>query len=247
MRSFVEHARSFRARMAADGQSLAPLAHGQSPLALFITCSDSRVIPALITGARPGELFELRTAGGIVPHYNLDRPSGEAATIEFAVEVLCVADIVVCGHSQCAAVAARVRGDDLSQVPAMDGWLTHAAGAPRPAPAPTPPGTGHHGTAPRDPAAHTPATAHDTTQDTAQDGAQDGAPDSAVYAGTSADRHLTAAIHAHVLAQLDRLRHYPCISTRLDQGRIGLHGWFYEVHTGTVLAHRPADGTFLPL
>ncbi|MFF5261477.1 carbonic anhydrase [Actinomadura viridis] len=232
MRSFVEHARSFRARLAADGQSLAPLAHGQSPLALFITCSDSRVIPALITGARPGELFELRTAGGIVPHYDLGRPSGEAATIEFAVQALGVADIVVCGHSQCAAVAARVRGDDLSQVPAMDGWLNHAAGAPHPAPATT--------TAP------TTATVHDSTRDGAQGGAPSGAA-RAAQAAAPADDHLTAAIQAHVQAQLDRLRHYPCISTRLHQGRIGLHGWFYEVHTGTVLAHRPADGIFLPL
>ncbi|MFC5745442.1 carbonic anhydrase [Actinomadura rugatobispora] len=185
MRSFVDNARSFRDRMAADGRSLAPLADGQQPLALFITCSDSRVIPSLITGAAPGELFELRTAGGIVPRYDLARPSGETATIEFAVQVLGVADIVVCGHSQCAAVAARVRGDDLSHVPAMNGWLTHHAARP-------------------------------------------------------AEAQLADAVRHHVLAQLDRLRGYPCVAERLREGRIGLHGWYYEVHTGTVLAHQPA-------
>ncbi|GAA2439894.1 carbonic anhydrase [Actinomadura vinacea] len=209
MRSFVEHARSFRDRMAADGPSLAPLADGQSPLALFITCSDSRVVPSLITGAAPGDLFELRTAGGIVPRYDLGRPSGEAATIEFAVEVLGVADIIVCGHSQCAAVAARVRGDDLSHVPAMDGWLSHPATTPDQAP-----GDG-------------PATAADGP--------------------ARARAELSEAVRRHVLAQLDRVRGYPCVADRLRQGRIGLHGWFYEVDTGTVSAHRPADGAFQPL
>jgi carbonic anhydrase len=197
MRSFVEHARSFRARMAADGRHLASLAHGQSPLALFISCSDSRVMPSLITGARPGELFELRTAGGIVPRYDLGRPAGETATIEFAVNALGIADIVVCGHSHCAAVAALTRRDTLPAVPAQRGWLTHPATAP---------------------------------------------PEPCEAAGEPPE-----PVRRHVLAQLERLRGYPCVAERLGQGRLTLHGWFYEVHTGTVLAHRPAAGAFLPL
>ncbi|MEU8892700.1 carbonic anhydrase [Streptomyces sp. NPDC048442] len=106
------------------------LGAGQSPEALFITCSDSRVVPALITGARPGELFELRTAGNVVPRYPTEcrtrPPQGEAATIEYAVRVLGVRDIVVCGHSHCGAVGALVRGDDLSDVPAVRDWLEHS-------------------------------------------------------------------------------------------------------------------------
>ncbi len=129
MKSLIDNARSFAATHVADperAEAFRALEAGQSPEALFITCSDSRVVPALITGARPGELFELRTAGNVVPPYSLDHPTGESATIEFAVRVLGVRDIVVCGHSHCGAVGAVVRGDDLSAVPALRGWLERA-------------------------------------------------------------------------------------------------------------------------
>ncbi|MFF7049744.1 carbonic anhydrase [Streptomyces griseorubiginosus] len=127
MQPLIDNARTFGQRP----EEFAPLAQGQSPQVLFITCSDSRVVPALITGARPGELFELRTAGNIVPPYASEHPTSEAATIEYAVEVLGVRDIVVCGHSHCGAVGALVRGDDLDAVPAVRDWLHHAS--PRPA------------------------------------------------------------------------------------------------------------------
>ncbi|MFF7382399.1 carbonic anhydrase [Streptomyces griseoluteus] len=126
MQPLIDHARTF----GRHSQEFARLAAGQSPQVLFITCSDSRVVPALITGARPGELFELRTAGNIVPPHTSGHPTSEAATIEYAVEVLGVRDIVVCGHSHCGAVGALVRGDDLTAVPAVRDWLAHAA--PRP-------------------------------------------------------------------------------------------------------------------
>ncbi|MGN9757723.1 carbonic anhydrase [Streptomyces sp. SD31] len=126
MQPLIDNARTFGQRP----EEFAKLAEGQSPQVLFITCSDSRVVPALITGARPGELFELRTAGNIVPPYVSEHPTSEAATIEYAVEVLGVSDIVVCGHSHCGAVGALVRGDDLDAVPAVRDWLTHAT--PRP-------------------------------------------------------------------------------------------------------------------
>ncbi|MER7516724.1 carbonic anhydrase [Streptomyces sp. NPDC126499] len=123
MQPLIDNARRFGQRP----EEFAPLAAGQSPAVLFITCSDSRVVPALITGARPGQLFELRTAGNIVPPYDNGSPTGEAATIEYAVEVLGVQDVVVCGHSHCGAVGALVRGDDLDAVPAVRDWLAHAA------------------------------------------------------------------------------------------------------------------------
>ncbi|MEV7394208.1 carbonic anhydrase [Streptomyces sp. NPDC091215] len=126
MQPLIDNARTFGQRP----EEFAKLAEGQSPQVLFITCSDSRVVPALITGARPGELFELRTAGNIVPPYASEHPTGEAATIEYAVEVLGVRDIVVCGHSHCGAVGALVRGDDLTAVPAVRDWLARAE--PRP-------------------------------------------------------------------------------------------------------------------
>ena len=127
MQPLIDNARAHGQRP----EQFARLAEGQSPQVLFITCSDSRVVPALITGARPGELFELRTAGNIVPPYVSEHPTSEACTIEYAVEVLGVQDIVVCGHSHCGAVGALVRGDDLTAVPAVRDWLTHAAPEPK--------------------------------------------------------------------------------------------------------------------
>jgi carbonic anhydrase len=138
MQPLIDHARSFRHRTAARRpDEFARLAQGQAPQALFITCADSRVIPSLITGARPGELFELRTAGNIVPPYHSARPTGEAATIEYAVEVLGVSDVIVCGHSHCGAVGALVRGEDLTAVPAVRDWLSLTAAAPDAGPAET--------------------------------------------------------------------------------------------------------------
>ncbi|MEU6126353.1 carbonic anhydrase [Streptomyces sp. NPDC047123] len=190
------------------------LGTGQSPEALFVTCSDSRVVPALITGARPGELFELRTAGNVVPPYpapGRDDPAGhhgrvgavtgsghplsEAATIEYAVCVLGVRDIVVCGHSHCGAVGALVRGEDLSSVPAVRDWLEHSV-----------------------------------------------APDAALRSLTPASPDVAEAVQTHVLAQVERLRAYPCVRERTADGSLTLHAWYYEVHTGAVTAHRSAEG-----
>ncbi|MFG3658416.1 carbonic anhydrase [Streptomyces sp. NPDC047706] len=190
MQPLIDNARMFGQRP----EEFAQLAQGQSPEVLFITCSDSRVVPALITGARPGQLFELRTAGNIVPPYTSDRPTGEAATIEYAVEVLGVQDVVVCGHSHCGAVGALVRGDDLDAVPAVRDWLAHAADRPR--------------------------------------------------AVEPADPTVAEAVQTHVLAQLLRLRSYPCVERRLADGRLRLRGWYYEVHTGAVREHRTGTGVF---
>ncbi|MDC7340354.1 carbonic anhydrase [Streptomyces lydicus] len=130
METFIQHARGLTARIAdrrEEQETYGRFAAGQSPLALFITCSDSRVVPSLITGARPGELFELRTAGNAVPvHREGMAACAEAATIEYAMRVLKVADIVVCGHSHCGAVGAKVRGEDLTGAPAVRDWLAQA-------------------------------------------------------------------------------------------------------------------------
>jgi carbonic anhydrase len=139
LKTLIDHARSFATTHVADprnAEAFRALEAGQAPEALFITCSDSRVVPALITGARPGELFELRTAGNVVPPYpatglpdttdHRAHARSEAATIEYAVCVLGVRDIVVCGHSHCGAVGALVRGEDLSAVPAVRDWLEHS-------------------------------------------------------------------------------------------------------------------------
>ncbi|MEU0394616.1 carbonic anhydrase [Streptomyces sp. NPDC006208] len=126
MKALLERARSFRRRVDFESDTYRKLAEGQFPQALFIACSDSRVIPALITGACPGEVFEIRNAGNIVPAYRPHLVSGEAATVEYALEVLDVRDIVVCGHSHCGAMGALASGKDLSALPRVDAWLESA-------------------------------------------------------------------------------------------------------------------------
>lgn len=101
------------------------LAEGQQPVALFITCSDSRINPNLLTQTRPGELFILRVAGNIIPPYGAVQ-GGEAATIEYAVSVLNVKDIVVCGHSLCGAMSGLLKPDSLATLPAVRDYLRHA-------------------------------------------------------------------------------------------------------------------------
>ena len=97
----------------------------QRPLALFITCSDSRVNPNLITHTEPGELFLLRNAGNIIPPYGAAR-GGESATIEYALAVLGIRSIIVCGHSQCGAMQNLLKLDNLAETPAVAAWFSHA-------------------------------------------------------------------------------------------------------------------------
>lgn len=101
------------------------LAKGQSPETLFITCSDSRIDPNLITQTEPGDLFVLRNAGNIVPAYS-GGAGGEVATIEFAIAGLGVKQIVVCGHSHCGAIKGLLNADQLDEMPAVRDWLKHA-------------------------------------------------------------------------------------------------------------------------
>ena len=101
------------------------LAEGQSPEVLFITCSDSRINPNLLTQTEPGELFILRNAGNIVPPYSAS-PGGEAATIEFAVAGLHVKDIIICGHSHCGAMKGLLNPPPSRDFPALTQWLSHA-------------------------------------------------------------------------------------------------------------------------
>ncbi|MFC9701722.1 carbonic anhydrase [Streptomyces sp. NPDC056943] len=103
----------------------ARLATVHRPRTLFIGCSDARVVPELITQTDPGELFVIRTAGNLVPAH---APGGDAvsAGVEYAVAVLGVRDVIVCGHSACGAMTALAEGHDLGSAPAVAGWLRHA-------------------------------------------------------------------------------------------------------------------------
>jgi carbonic anhydrase len=101
------------------------LAKGQQPQALFICCSDSRVMPEMVMQCDPGDLFPCRNAGNLVPPPT-ETGSGVAATIEYAVRGLKVKDAVVCGHSDCGAMKALLESEQLQSLPIVRSWLEHA-------------------------------------------------------------------------------------------------------------------------
>lgn len=128
MPQFVDGALRFQAdTFPSMADRFEELAHGQSPEALFITCSDSRIDPNLITSTRPGDLFVIRNAGNIVPP-DIDQ-HGVSSSIEFAVRGLRVPHVVVCGHSGCGAIGAMMDPSTATGLPLVSEWVKHATRA----------------------------------------------------------------------------------------------------------------------
>ena len=179
---------------------------GQNPESLFITCSDSRVLAELITQSRPGDLFVVKNVGNIVPPATVTGDTNStAAAIEFAVQTLRVSDIVVCGHSQCGAMAALMSGNTNRQVmPHLWRWLDLAA----------------------------PVRNVIETQ----------------YPHLTAEtERLRAAEEENTLFALENLQTYPCVQTRMADGSLRVHAWFFEIATAELYAYDPESKQFEPL
>ncbi len=126
MKKLIEGFRKFQREVFKTKRALfSSLARGQQPRALFITCSDSRIDPCLVTQTEPGELFILRNAGNLVPSYGATIGS-TIATIEYAVGVLDVKNIIVCGHTDCGVVKAILEPEQVGDLPAVKAWLLQA-------------------------------------------------------------------------------------------------------------------------
>lgn len=117
----------FRKGLSQEHRDLfARLALGQKPDAFFVACSDSRVVPNLFASTNPGDLFVLRNVGNLVPSCGKEGGDSSAqAALAFATVSLQVADIIVCGHSECGAMQLLVEGIETLCCPHLSQWLQH--------------------------------------------------------------------------------------------------------------------------
>jgi carbonic anhydrase len=126
MKTLVDGVRKFQSEVFTIKKNLFQrLAAGQHPRALFITCSDSRIDPCLLTQTEPGDLFILRNAGNIVPSYGA-QIGGTTATIEYAVGVLGVKTVIVCGHTDCGVAKGILDPGQAKDLPSLQEWLLQA-------------------------------------------------------------------------------------------------------------------------
>lgn len=123
MKRIIEGFSKFQEEIFPQHQELfSELASGQRPEALLITCSDSRIDPALLTQTKPGDLFIIRNAGNIVPAFG-QAIGGVTATIEYAVMALAVKDIIICGHSNCGAMGGVLHPEKVAKMKSVAAWL----------------------------------------------------------------------------------------------------------------------------
>jgi carbonic anhydrase len=178
------------------------LSESQAPAWLFITCADSRVVPDLILGTEPGDLFISRSIGNVVPITSQD-VDGVTATIEYSVEVLRVRHAIVCGHSDCGAMKAALDRSSLVNLPRARRWLDHVQAA-------------FAWRQPLNPAD-----------------------------GESAE--LASLIRGNVVAQLMNLHAQPPVARAEAEGRLTVHGWYYDILTGRIEQYDEQQRKFLPL
>jgi len=178
------------------------LAESQAPEWLFITCADSRIVPDLILGTGPGDLFISRSIGNVVP-VSMNDVDGVTATIEYAVDVLKVKHVILCGHSDCGALKAAINRHGLEKLPKASRWLQHieAAFTHR---QPVNPDDGAHG-------------------------------------------DLCSLIRGNVVAQLHNLKVQPAVTRAMREGRLAVHGWYYEILTGRIEQYDENMRRFEPL
>lgn len=204
MRKLVKGLKQFRASYVSTHQELLEqLAHMQKPRVLFVTCSDSRVAPNLMTNADLGDLFVIRNAGNIIPPYGAAN-GGEGAAVEYAVQALDIQQIVVCGHSHCGAMKGLLQLGELEMtMPLVYDWLKHAE-----------------------------ATRRLVMENYAN-------------SGHTKEELLEIAVAENVLTQIENLKTYPVIHSRLFRGRLKLYAWIYLIETGEVLAYDPETHAYM--
>jgi carbonic anhydrase len=196
--------------------------HGQHPKVLLISCSDSRVDPAILTGASPGDLFVVRNVANLVPPYKLEgNYDGARAAIEYAVRDLGVSHIVVLGHAHCGgikALLATLSGQRLER-DFIGSWVSMALDA--------------CFKYILNPGGKTqPATGDMEVNE--------------VDMGTLC-QHQHLAERAAIRGSLANLATYPWIKERMADGTLSLHGWWFDLETGDVWSTDEDNTNFLPV
>ncbi len=126
MKKLIQGIKEFRKSLTQENRELfAKLALGQKPDALFIACSDSRVVPNLFASTDPGDLFVLRNIGNLIPPASSIQDHSISAALEFSIFFLNVVDIIVCGHSECGAMQALIHGIDVPSCSSLQRWLQY--------------------------------------------------------------------------------------------------------------------------
>lgn len=178
------------------------LAKKQEPKILFLTCADSRVNPNLITQTGPGELFICRNIGNVIPPHGTT--DGSVATVmEYALDVLHIEHVIICGHSGCGAMKSLLDPSDDALVPQVTHWLRYAETARRVA--------------------------------------------ESLHARHPNLDLLRTATEQNVIAQLTNIRTYPEVASKLALGEVQLHGWYYDIGTGSIDSFDDRTSRWQPL
>ncbi len=203
MKRLIEGHKRFLAEVfPAKKNSFLLLAERQAPEWLFITCADSRVLPDLVLGTEPGDLFIARSIGNVVPIHGND-VDGVTATIEYAVDVLKVRHAIVCGHSDCGAMKAALERETLQHLPRARRWLEHVESA----------------FSYRQP----------------------------LNLADGEHAELASLIRGNVVAQTMNLRVQPAVERAMSEGRLSVHGWYYDILTGRIEEYDESAPGFAPL
>ncbi len=129
MHRLIQGALQFKRNVyGANQEHFAHLSNAQAPFAMFVACSDSRVVPELLTQREPGDIFVVRNAGNIIPSFG-PAAGGVSASIEYGIDALGIEQVVVCGHSDCGAMKAILHEEKVEHMPAVANWIKHAAAA----------------------------------------------------------------------------------------------------------------------
>lgn len=195
--------------------------YGQHPEVLLIACSDSRVDPALLTGADPGELFVVRNVANLVPPYSLDgKYDGARSAIEYAVRDLKVKHIVVLGHAHCGGIKAFLSGFAGQPLPRdfIGGWVSIAMDA-----------------------------CCNYVMKPLSGGEDTGGEEVRELDIESLREHQHLVERAAIRGSLANLATYPWLKERIDAGELSLWGWWFDLETGDLWATDAANTTFLPV